>query len=119
GSVFAALPPVRCTGHGPQVTCVTKQALPPHQSLHLLVRVYHLRPKADTITVTATLGTATASAQVGFRPPTCGWLWCWPAPPGHHNPTSAPPTPPTSGATTPPTDTQRPPTPTKAPPPTT
>jgi hypothetical protein len=107
GSELAAQPGVECTGRGPEVSCVTKQPLKPHQSLRLLVRVYHLHPKADTITVNGTLGTATASAQVDFRPPTCAWLWCWPAPPGHHPPSSTPTRPSTGGDTTPPTDTKQ------------
>jgi hypothetical protein len=100
---WVAQPGVTCSGYRAYLTCTTKHPLAPKQSLHLLVRVYHLHAQHDTVTVTGTLGDATASSTVDFRPPPCKWLWCWPTPPGHHPPTSSS-APPPSATTTPPVD---------------
>jgi RNA polymerase sigma factor (sigma-70 family) len=114
GTVWTARPSATCTGARSGVTCVTTSALAPGQSAHLRVRVYHLRARVDTVTVTATLGTAHESKSITIRPPRCPWPWCWqapkPTPPG-----STTPPPPTTG-TQPPSESVNPTTPSTQPP---
>ena len=91
-----------CTGgHDQSVTCTTKGPLPPRGVLDLKIRLYHPH---ETIHVTGHLGTATASATVGFLPPRCPWLWCWPTQPVP--PTDTPVAPPTTTDVTPTTTRQ-------------
>lgn len=114
-------------------TCTSSTPIAPGKSLHVRFRLYDLKARSDTITVTATLGADTVTQTVTFTPPRCEWLWCW-QPPGHGGPppgrSSAPPTttttpPPTtkpSRAHTPPpspSPTTKHPTPTPGPPTTT
>jgi RNA polymerase sigma factor (sigma-70 family) len=137
-SPWSAEPGVTCTGYHEELSCTTDRPLAPEESLRLLVRVYHLHPVKDVITVTGTLGEAHESTTVTFEPPHCGWFWCWPTPPGHGQPptsttrpttttTSPTYTKPSGPSTTAPTTTNQPeptkrhpkPTSTTTPPPTT
>jgi RNA polymerase sigma factor (sigma-70 family) len=114
GVVWIASPAATCQGSTAGVTCVTDEPLAPDQSFRLRVRVFHLSPRADTVDVTGTLGTAHASAQVLIRAARCGWALCLPGTGHRGNPgpttTPAPPTAGTTTTTPPPTTTTTPPT---------
>jgi hypothetical protein len=102
GAVWTAEP--GCAGQRPQargdsVTCMSTTAIGPGKSLHVRFRLHGPQDKSDTITVTGTLGTATAEQQVRFTPPNCGWLWCWPGQGGP--PSSSSSSPPGTGESTP------------------
>ncbi|HEX3787286.1 MAG TPA: sigma-70 family RNA polymerase sigma factor [Pseudonocardiaceae bacterium] len=118
-------PPAACLGLSLTTECRTVEALAPNQSLHLTLRLYGLhqgKDGHDTVTVTATLGSASRSVSTPVTswvppwpsnwqtgPPT--WLWPWPpvAPPPTTTPTDPATTteqPPTT--TAPPTTTTRP-----------
>lgn len=113
GTAWFSNPTWSCQGGERQVTCQSKSPLPPAGVLDLTVRLYHPQ---GTIHVTGRLGTATASATVGFTEPRCPWLWCWPSQPGPPN--EVPVLPPT-GTFTPSTTSQEPPSTTTTAPPTT
>lgn len=68
GSYWAASPDVSCTGEGQSVTCVTDAPVAPGAAEHLRLSLYHLRPVQDTVTVTATLGSASKSVPVQVTP---------------------------------------------------
>jgi hypothetical protein len=90
GSLWSAEPGVTCNGQtaapnqgapggggphlrgrapGGSITCTTDQAVAPTKTAHVRIRLYDLDERSDTVTATATLGTATQSAQLTVTAP--------------------------------------------------